>query len=264
MMVCVFNASYFVFFACFFVFFFQAEDGIRDAQESRGLGDVYKRQTKKKSTALKKASSDVEATSAVPAPTTPSFFQGLLDRHERIKTDLALKGGVHRVRKSSMTTVTPTPCLADTKVTTTAAITSAATSSRVASISPVPLIPTSASTQQQVLRTHHAEVAASPQDGADSLADAVRHHNLLYAPRPIPLPVTEQCQAGLARCISSRRSSSIVTDIHARCSSKGPRRSGTPRGSQPTSRSSSAAAAAPHVPTPVSYTHLTLPTKRIV
>eukprot|EP00658_Telonema_sp_P-2_P063833 TRINITY_DN52643_c0_g1_i1.p2 TRINITY_DN52643_c0_g1~~TRINITY_DN52643_c0_g1_i1.p2 ORF type:complete len:161 (+),score=33.34 TRINITY_DN52643_c0_g1_i1:42-524(+) len=28
----------------FCVFFFQAEDGIRDAQESRGLGDVYKRQ----------------------------------------------------------------------------------------------------------------------------------------------------------------------------------------------------------------------------
>ena len=26
------------------VFFFQAEDGIRDAQEARGLGDVYKRQ----------------------------------------------------------------------------------------------------------------------------------------------------------------------------------------------------------------------------
>eukprot|EP00658_Telonema_sp_P-2_P020771 TRINITY_DN18232_c0_g1_i1.p1 TRINITY_DN18232_c0_g1~~TRINITY_DN18232_c0_g1_i1.p1 ORF type:complete len:155 (-),score=27.02 TRINITY_DN18232_c0_g1_i1:194-658(-) len=31
------------FFFCFF-FFFQAEDGIRYAQESRGLGDVYKRQ----------------------------------------------------------------------------------------------------------------------------------------------------------------------------------------------------------------------------
>eukprot|EP00658_Telonema_sp_P-2_P071811 TRINITY_DN61017_c0_g1_i1.p1 TRINITY_DN61017_c0_g1~~TRINITY_DN61017_c0_g1_i1.p1 ORF type:complete len:216 (+),score=73.80 TRINITY_DN61017_c0_g1_i1:40-687(+) len=29
---------------CLCVFFFQAEDGIRDAQESRGLGDVYKRQ----------------------------------------------------------------------------------------------------------------------------------------------------------------------------------------------------------------------------
>src|SRR5674536_362991 len=28
----------------YFCFFFQAEDGIRDAQESRGLGDVYKRQ----------------------------------------------------------------------------------------------------------------------------------------------------------------------------------------------------------------------------
>ena len=27
-------------------FFFQAEDGIRAAQESRGLGDVYKRQHK--------------------------------------------------------------------------------------------------------------------------------------------------------------------------------------------------------------------------
>ena len=34
----------FVFVFLFFCFFFQAEDGIRDAQESRGLGDVYKRQ----------------------------------------------------------------------------------------------------------------------------------------------------------------------------------------------------------------------------
>eukprot|EP00658_Telonema_sp_P-2_P014202 TRINITY_DN15393_c0_g1_i2.p1 TRINITY_DN15393_c0_g1~~TRINITY_DN15393_c0_g1_i2.p1 ORF type:complete len:201 (+),score=38.03 TRINITY_DN15393_c0_g1_i2:62-664(+) len=30
----------------FTFFFFQAEDGIRDAQESRGLGDVYKRQVR--------------------------------------------------------------------------------------------------------------------------------------------------------------------------------------------------------------------------
>ena len=30
--------------ACFVVFFFQAEDGIRDRSPSRGLGDVYKRQ----------------------------------------------------------------------------------------------------------------------------------------------------------------------------------------------------------------------------
>ena len=37
------SAVLFIFFF-FFSFFFQAEDGIRDAQESRGLGDVYKRQ----------------------------------------------------------------------------------------------------------------------------------------------------------------------------------------------------------------------------
>ena len=35
---------FFFFFVFLFFFFFQAEDGIRDAQESRGLGDVYKRQ----------------------------------------------------------------------------------------------------------------------------------------------------------------------------------------------------------------------------
>ena len=29
-----------------FFFFFQAEDGIRDVERSRGLGDVYKRQAK--------------------------------------------------------------------------------------------------------------------------------------------------------------------------------------------------------------------------
>ena len=34
-----------MYFGCYgLFFFFQAEDGIRDAQESRGLGDVYKRQ----------------------------------------------------------------------------------------------------------------------------------------------------------------------------------------------------------------------------
>ena len=31
--------------SCAFFFFFQAEDGIRDSQESRGLVDVYKRQS---------------------------------------------------------------------------------------------------------------------------------------------------------------------------------------------------------------------------
>ena len=34
-----------LFFVLFFFFFVQAEDGIRDLVRSRGLGDVYKRQT---------------------------------------------------------------------------------------------------------------------------------------------------------------------------------------------------------------------------
>eukprot|EP00658_Telonema_sp_P-2_P084354 TRINITY_DN9345_c0_g1_i1.p1 TRINITY_DN9345_c0_g1~~TRINITY_DN9345_c0_g1_i1.p1 ORF type:complete len:212 (-),score=42.61 TRINITY_DN9345_c0_g1_i1:68-703(-) len=44
---------------CLF-FFFQAEDGIRDAQESRGLGDVYKRQLQ--SVLSKKKKSDIVVT----------------------------------------------------------------------------------------------------------------------------------------------------------------------------------------------------------
>ena len=46
------SSDYSSFFSCFFLFvfffsvlfFFQAEDGIRDLVRSRGLGDVYKRQ----------------------------------------------------------------------------------------------------------------------------------------------------------------------------------------------------------------------------
>ena len=41
---CFVLCSFFVFFFCFF-FFFQAEDGIRYLVRSRGLGDVYKRQS---------------------------------------------------------------------------------------------------------------------------------------------------------------------------------------------------------------------------
>eukprot|EP00658_Telonema_sp_P-2_P020841 TRINITY_DN18262_c0_g1_i1.p1 TRINITY_DN18262_c0_g1~~TRINITY_DN18262_c0_g1_i1.p1 ORF type:complete len:138 (+),score=31.94 TRINITY_DN18262_c0_g1_i1:116-529(+) len=43
-----------------FFFFFQAEDGIRDAQESRGLGDVYKRQV-------------LDPPSGLPVDTTPFY-----------------------------------------------------------------------------------------------------------------------------------------------------------------------------------------------
>ena len=41
-----------------FVFFFQAEDGIRDLVRSRGLGDVYKRQTKDATSAATELSAD--------------------------------------------------------------------------------------------------------------------------------------------------------------------------------------------------------------
>ena len=44
-------------------FFFQAEDGIRVAQESRGLGDVYKRQTEAGDTRITEAG-DVRETQA--------------------------------------------------------------------------------------------------------------------------------------------------------------------------------------------------------
>ena len=46
----------------YYCFFFQAEDGIRGAQESRGLGDVYKRQEAK--AALLKAIPDWNAEKA--------------------------------------------------------------------------------------------------------------------------------------------------------------------------------------------------------
>ena len=40
----MYYSSVFLLFGVWFVFFFQAEDGIRDLVRSRGLGDVYKRQ----------------------------------------------------------------------------------------------------------------------------------------------------------------------------------------------------------------------------
>ena len=48
------------------VFFFQAEDGIRDLVRSRGLGDVYKRQAKEKAKRKKYADSRRAALKANP------------------------------------------------------------------------------------------------------------------------------------------------------------------------------------------------------
>ena len=45
---------------CCVVFFFQAEDGIRDLVRSRGLGDVYKRQSQRQPNCFsKKQAADV-------------------------------------------------------------------------------------------------------------------------------------------------------------------------------------------------------------
>ena len=54
------------------VFFFQAEDGIRDAQESRGLGDVYKRQRLKSTSILKFEIVTITFSAGLCAKTVPS------------------------------------------------------------------------------------------------------------------------------------------------------------------------------------------------
>eukprot|EP00658_Telonema_sp_P-2_P041979 TRINITY_DN3007_c0_g1_i1.p1 TRINITY_DN3007_c0_g1~~TRINITY_DN3007_c0_g1_i1.p1 ORF type:complete len:252 (-),score=52.83 TRINITY_DN3007_c0_g1_i1:206-961(-) len=60
-----------------FFFFFQAEDGIRDAQESRGLGDVYKRQVSTQSTGVVTQDNGVFLNSALML--SAKFYQNLYD-----------------------------------------------------------------------------------------------------------------------------------------------------------------------------------------
>eukprot|EP01016_Furgasonia_blochmanni_P005638 TRINITY_DN121_c0_g1_i1.p1 TRINITY_DN121_c0_g1~~TRINITY_DN121_c0_g1_i1.p1 ORF type:complete len:368 (+),score=112.73 TRINITY_DN121_c0_g1_i1:3-1106(+) len=50
---------------CWFFFFFQAEDGIRDHAQSRGLGDVYKRQVSTQSTWGKNRNQNLSSTYAI-------------------------------------------------------------------------------------------------------------------------------------------------------------------------------------------------------
>ena len=45
---------YYILWSVWYIFFFQAEDGIRDLVRSRGLGDVYKRQLQKQLIQLQK------------------------------------------------------------------------------------------------------------------------------------------------------------------------------------------------------------------
>eukprot|EP00658_Telonema_sp_P-2_P059565 TRINITY_DN4859_c0_g2_i1.p1 TRINITY_DN4859_c0_g2~~TRINITY_DN4859_c0_g2_i1.p1 ORF type:complete len:332 (-),score=79.73 TRINITY_DN4859_c0_g2_i1:7-1002(-) len=63
-----------------YFFFFQAEDGIRDAQESRGLGDVYKRQGYGDTTSLPYSLLPCPL-HLKPAPPTSSTFGGGLNPH---------------------------------------------------------------------------------------------------------------------------------------------------------------------------------------
>src|SRR5678815_5807715 len=56
-------------------FFFQAEDGIRDAQESRGLGDVYKRQLSDLGPATAGTIGIAASGNINPERTAPSIFE---------------------------------------------------------------------------------------------------------------------------------------------------------------------------------------------
>ena len=66
-----------------FIFFFQAEDGIRDVERSRGLGDVYKRQTKNSVYVLQDADEMVHKSLRVNLTPNCSLFrqQGSPDAH---------------------------------------------------------------------------------------------------------------------------------------------------------------------------------------
>eukprot|EP00831_Metopus_contortus_P084709 TRINITY_DN9683_c0_g1_i2.p1 TRINITY_DN9683_c0_g1~~TRINITY_DN9683_c0_g1_i2.p1 ORF type:complete len:139 (+),score=46.91 TRINITY_DN9683_c0_g1_i2:56-472(+) len=60
----------------FFFFFFQAEDGIRDVERSRGLGDVYKRQVHGDSEQLKSSLSQTEVDSVITSLCNKSKLSG--------------------------------------------------------------------------------------------------------------------------------------------------------------------------------------------
>src|SRR5678815_4938921 len=67
-------------------FFFQAEDGIRDAQESRGLGDVYKRQDRDRTVSRRsKPSSRASLTGEQPDPWDLLQPQDETSRHRGAK-----------------------------------------------------------------------------------------------------------------------------------------------------------------------------------
>ena len=69
-------------------FFFQAEDGIRDAQESRGLGDVYKRQVVKTAYKRKYIKDDLtDETQTITMVETHKKYLTLDELNKLAKTD---------------------------------------------------------------------------------------------------------------------------------------------------------------------------------
>ena len=70
------SISYYV---CFLLFFFQAEDGIRDLVRSRGLGDVYKRQIDMQGTELQNYFHYLADEMKIP-------FKGGLSQKRRVQT----------------------------------------------------------------------------------------------------------------------------------------------------------------------------------
>ena len=92
------------------IFFFQAEDGIRDLVRSRGLGDVYKRQAfaglahafiLPQADRLRQASRDAAATPASRGSTCLLYTSDAAD--ERSSVDL---GGRRIIKKKKQLTIT--------------------------------------------------------------------------------------------------------------------------------------------------------------
>ena len=164
-----------------------------------------KRKNKESKVAKRGAKSAASSPSGGANPSTqapPSFFQGLLNRHELVKTSLSIanKGGMHLHAVRGSTTPRQQRCDATPGVVRPAL---GRSQQRTPSASPVP----------SPAATSPCRVGGDANLLPDSdIGDAVRKH-LMYAPRPVPLPVTDQCREGIVRCIS-RRSASIAADIH--------------------------------------------------
>eukprot|EP00831_Metopus_contortus_P011059 TRINITY_DN14365_c0_g1_i1.p1 TRINITY_DN14365_c0_g1~~TRINITY_DN14365_c0_g1_i1.p1 ORF type:complete len:109 (+),score=31.33 TRINITY_DN14365_c0_g1_i1:53-379(+) len=93
-------------FVCFF--FFQAEDGIRDVERSRGLGDVYKRQVSTQSTwvymynqastsaAFNALNKSVLSISQMEAASSSCYFSRKSDNESEIELSMVLESAIER------------------------------------------------------------------------------------------------------------------------------------------------------------------------